>query len=112
MIGTPFQASGYDRPTQARSSRDTLAEKIVTGAEYRHWLWHSGGVFAHRNSPAISKASSGELVEQCLRFLQVAGVKPFGEPGVNRREKITGFGVPALATVEPGQFYGGAQFER
>jgi hypothetical protein len=31
-----------------------------------------------------------ELVEQCLRFFQIAGVKALGEPAVDRSEEFSG----------------------
>jgi hypothetical protein len=39
---------------------------------------------------------SRQFVEQRRRFFQIGGVEPLGEPAVDRREKIAGFGAPAL----------------
>ena len=37
-------------------------------------------------------------------------VKAFGEPAVDGREELTGFGVAALVVAEPREAHGGAQF--
>jgi hypothetical protein len=34
---------------------------------------------------APGSTSSRQLVEQCLRLVQIGGVEPLGEPAVNRR---------------------------
>src|SRR5262249_4247170 len=61
--------------------------------------------FAQRES-----AVSREPVEQRLCLFQVGGVEAFGEPAVDRREKIAGFGAAALVAAEPGEAWGAAQF--
>jgi hypothetical protein len=48
-----------------------------------------------------------EFVEQRLGVLQDRRVEPFGEPAVDRREKITGFGALALVAPEAGKAHGG-----
>ena len=53
---------------------------------------------------------SSQLVEQRLRLFQIGGVEAFGEPAVDRREEIAGFGAAALVAAEPGEAHGGAQF--
>ena len=58
-----------------------------------------------------SALSSGQLVEQRLRLLQIARVKPFGEPAVDRSEQIAGLIPLALVAPEPGETGGGAQLE-
>ena len=40
-------------------------------------------------------ADSRQFVEQRLRLFQIGGIEPLGEPAVNRREEIAGFGAPA-----------------
>jgi hypothetical protein len=50
------------------------------------------------------------LVEQRFGVLQNRRVETFGEPTVDRREKITGFGALALITPEAGEAGRGAQF--
>jgi hypothetical protein len=54
--------------------------------------------------------SSPQLGQQRLCLYQVGGVETFGELGVDRREKVAGFGVAALVAAEPGEVRGGAQF--
>ena len=53
---------------------------------------------------------SRQFVEQRLRLFQIGRVEAFGEPAVDRREKVAGFGVAALVAAEPGEARGGAQF--
>jgi hypothetical protein len=45
--------------------------------------------------------SSPQLGQQRLCLYQVGGVETFGELGVDRREKVAGFGVAALVAAEP-----------
>jgi hypothetical protein len=52
--------------------------------------------------------SSRQLVEQRLCLFQIGGIKALGEPAVNRREQIAGFGPPPLIAAEPGEARGGA----
>ena len=58
----------------------------------------------------VPTAGSGQLVEQPLRFFQIGGVEPLGEPAVDRREEVGGFGTAALVAAQPGKAHGGAQF--
>ncbi len=51
-----------------------------------------------------------KLVEQRLRVFEIGCVEPFGEPAVDRREDVAGFGAAALVAAEPGEARGGAQF--
>src|SRR6185437_1248907 len=53
--------------------------------------------------------SSTQLVEQCLCFFQIGRVETLGEPAVDRREEIAGFGMAGLAATEPSEAHGGAQ---
>ena len=52
--------------------------------------------------PAMLTTGSGQFVEQRLGFFQVGGIEPLGEPAVNRGEKVSCFGAPALVAAEPG----------
>jgi hypothetical protein len=54
------------------------------------------------------RIGSRQLVEQRLRLFQVGCVEAFGEPAVDRREKIAAFGVAALVAAKPGEARGGA----
>ena len=55
--------------------------------------------------------SSRQFFEQRLRLFQIGGVDPLGEPAVDRREQLAGFGVAALVAAEPGEARGGAEFK-
>src|SRR5262244_2964348 len=61
-----------------------------------------------RRGPALGS----QRLEQCLCLLQVGGVKPLGEPAVDRREQLTGFSALALTLPQAGQAHGGAQLPR
>ena len=41
--------------------------------------------------------------------MKVGRLESFGEPAVDRREKIAGFGGAILVAAEPGEAHGGAQ---
>ena len=51
--------------------------------------------------------SCRQLVEQCLRLLQIARVKSFGEPAVDRSEKFASLLPLALIAPEPREAHGG-----
>src|SRR5437764_3463100 len=55
-------------------------------------------------------AGSRQFVEQRLRLFEIGRVEAFGEPAVDRREKVAGFGVAALVAAEVGKAHGGPQF--
>ena len=46
---------------------------------------------------------SRQFVEQRLCFFEIGGIEAFGEPVVNRREKIAGLVVTTLVSTEPGE---------
>src|SRR6266478_1404454 len=46
-------------------------------------------------------ASSRKLVEQRLRLFEIGRIEAFGEPAVDRGEKVAGFGVTALVAAQP-----------
>src|SRR5438477_3920450 len=56
------------------------------------------------------RTGSRQFVQQRLCLFQIGGVETFGEPTVDRREEVAGFGVAALVAAEPGEARGGAQF--
>ena len=64
----------------------------------------------NEQSQISTKPSSGQLVEQRLSLLQIARVKPFGEPAVDRSEKLASLIPLALIAPEPCHAHGGAQF--
>jgi hypothetical protein len=51
-----------------------------------------------------------EIVKQRLRVFEVLCVEAFGEPAIDRREEVSGFGGAALVATEPGEARGSAQF--
>jgi hypothetical protein len=83
----------------ARSRLKRRLTKIAT-------LWGLTTIF-----PSKHEIESRQLVKQRLGVLQHRRVETFGEPAVDRREKITGFGALALITPEAGEASGGAQLE-
>ncbi len=50
-----------------------------------------------------------ECIQQRLGLLQIGRVEPLGEPIMDRRKEIAGFGALALVTPKPGKAYRGAQ---
>ncbi len=52
-----------------------------------------------------------QFLQQRLRLLQIGGVKPLGEPAVDRGEEVAGFGGLALGVPEAGEVGGGTEFE-
>src|SRR5215470_20167171 len=55
--------------------------------------------------------ASRQLIEQRLGVLQDRCVESFGEPAVDRREKIMGFGALALITPEAGEAGGSTKLK-
>ena len=53
---------------------------------------------------------STELLKQRLCFLKIWHVEAFGEPAVDRREKLAGLGAATPVAAELGEAHGGAQF--
>ena len=56
-------------------------------------------------------ASSGQLVEKRLRFLQIASVKPLFKPTVDRSEKLASLIPLALTAQEPRHAHCRAEFQ-
>ena len=79
------QARKSSRSVRGKAAKQTAAKlrpkKGPSKRPFRNWL------------------SGVQLVEQGLSLLQVDRVEAFGEPAVDRREEITGFG--AFALVAP-----------
>ena len=53
-----------------------------------------------------------QRVQQCLRLLQVSGVKPLGEPAVDRGQQLIGFDTLAVVLPEATEAHGGPQLQR
>ena len=66
----------------------------------------------HADKVVIVKRSrlSTERLKQRLCFLKVERLEAFGEPAVDRREKIAGFAAATLVSAQPGEARCGAQF--
>src|SRR5712691_8956848 len=62
---------------------------------------------------SIPKCLSGtglrQFVEQCLSLLEIGGVKPLGEPAVDRCQELVGFGTLTLLLPQTDQAHGGSQ---
>src|SRR5713101_7354354 len=56
--------------------------------------------------------SSGQLLQQHFRLLQVFGVKPFGEPAVDLRQYLPGFFLLPLLLPQPAQAHHRPQLQR
>ena len=83
----------------ARSRLKRRLTKIVT-------LWGLTTIF-----PSKHEIESRQLVKQRLASCSTGVSKPFSEPAVDRREKITGFGALTLITPAAGEANGCAQLE-
>jgi hypothetical protein len=55
-------------------------------------------------------AGSRQFVDQSLRLFEIECVEAFGEPAVNRREKVASLGASPLVAQQAGKADGGAQF--
>jgi hypothetical protein len=56
------------------------------------------------------RRSCGQLLQQPLRLLQIARVKPLREPPVNRSQQFARFAHLALVAPEACEAYGSAEF--
>ena len=59
-------------------------------------------------SPKDIVTGSRQLVEQGPRLFQIGRIKAFGEPAVDRGEKVAGFGAATLVAAEPSEAHGRA----
>ena len=55
---------------------------------------------------------STQLLQQCLRLLEVGRVKPLGEPAVERRQQRAGFGALALLLPQARAAHRRSQLQR
>src|ERR1039458_10871983 len=60
--------------------------------------------------PLEISLSSGQLIEQRLRLLQIRRVEAFSEPAVDRSEQFSSLPRLPLITPEPRHAHGGAEF--
>ena len=54
---------------------------------------------------------SGKVFKKRLRILQIGSTEAFGEPAVDRREKVVGISPLAPIGPKPGEIAGGAKLE-
>src|SRR3954451_24329296 len=54
---------------------------------------------------------SGQLIEQCLGFLQNRRIKAFAEPAIDWAKQVARFRLPALVAPEPAEAGRGPQLE-
>ena len=54
----------------------------------------------------VTPVLSSQLVQERHGFLEVRRVKPLGEPAIDRREELVGFGPFALLLPQAGQAHG------
>jgi len=57
-----------------------------------------------------SRRLAAQFVEERFCLLEIGGIEAFGEPAIDRREKVAGFNVLVLVATEPGEAHGGTQF--
>jgi hypothetical protein len=55
----------------------------------------------------LRPSRSLEFVEQRLCFFQVGCIEAFGEPAIDRREQVAGFGAAALVAAQPAEAWSG-----
>jgi hypothetical protein len=77
----------------------------------RHGTSATEGAWQNRGSPPRSEDETGsrQLVQWRLGVLQDRRVETFGEPAIDGREEIAGFGALALITPEAGEVEGRTQ---
>jgi len=77
-----------------------------TSVSQKAWITGTSPVMT---TVAVCQApkGSGQLVEQRFRVFKVGCVEAFGEPSVDRREQVAGFGAAPLVAAEPGKARGG-----
>src|SRR5215472_15748384 len=109
------------RSTLAESANGTILTFRLTldsrgdkASPMRRGTSATEGAWQNRGSPSRSKDETGsrQLVEQRLGILQDRRVETFGEPAVDWREQITGFGAFALVTPKAAKAGVGAQLEK
>ena len=66
----------------------------------------------HGRHTLAAPASFPEFFQQRPRLLEVGGLKPLGEPAVDRGQERVGFGTLALLLPQATQAYSGAQLPR
>ena len=83
-----------------------IAQKISYGlAGLRIVLFQAPDLLVYFTQRPFRKSLSGvQLIQQGLGLLQIERVEAFGEPAVDRSEKIAGLIPLALIALEPAKF--------
>jgi hypothetical protein len=77
-----------------------------------NYFQRSRNIPRRRISGSSVIGNSCQFVEQRLCLFEIGRVEAFGEPAVDRREKLAGFDLPTLLAAQPGQAHGSAQFPK
>ena len=107
-------ASGNDEDAPTAVVRCVASGRLGPTLESYSWptsvdAWADQGADVRAGSRLVPVAGSRQFAEQRLRLFQIGCVEAFGEPAVDWREKIAGFGSAVLIAAEPGKARGGAQ---
>jgi len=89
-----------------RVQQNSTGQLKRTSVSQKAWITGTSPVMT---TVAVCQApkGSGQLVEQRFRVFKVGCVEAFGEPSVDRREQVAGFGAAPLVAAEPGKARGG-----
>ena len=89
-----------------RSNRKVRPEAALHNCASGSW----GGYEADIRSGLLHMliTSSSQLVEHRLCVFEIGRVEAFGEPAIDWRQEVAGFGAPALLAPQPGDAHGGA----
>src|SRR5262249_36208973 len=90
----------------------SASKKIATPATSSTTVMIQAAILMRVENLSRRRPPLPQLLQQRLRFLQVRRVEAFGEPAVDWREEVAGFGALALVAPEAGKAGGGAQFVR
>ena len=93
-----------------------MIDRLKSTLKSHFWLTPVDGLIgqgAHirtefRHVPVVG---SHQFVEQRPRLLKVRRGEAFGEPVVNRREQVVGFGMAAQVAPQPGEAGRGTHFQ-
>ncbi len=85
--------------------RDVLVKHLPVLPRYAYIKGHGGAKTVVRR--VIDRLS--KLIQQCLSLLQIGRVEPLGEPGINRRQKISGLCDPVVVSPHTSEAGGRAQ---
>src|SRR5262249_51532006 len=99
--------------THAREALTAVRRRLEAGHFDPTPCWTGRGGIGRPSETRIARvlgASRHQLLQQRLRLLQIARVKPFSEPAVDWREQFTRLLHLALVAPEACEAHGGTQF--